>query len=169
MTWEDEDVCSVCKTDEIVLPHGNKNSSILIIGEFPTDEDIKKGIPFVSSSGVILRQELGYLGIDLNSTRRCNLWIHTPNKNKSCLEYGINLCVQNAKNKQIILLLGSEPVKLFTGEKVTDVNGLQIQSTYFSAPIIMACVHPSSIFSSPVGELRFGLKNFANKVKEIGL
>lgn len=169
MTWEDEDICPVCKIDEIVLPHGNRNSSILVIGEFPNDEDIKKGIPFASSSGTVLRQELGYFGVDLQSTRRCYLWIHTPNKNKSCFDYGLNLCIQNAKDKKIILLLGSEPVKLFTGEKVTDVNGLQVQSNYFSAPIIMACIHPSSVFNSPVGELRFALKNFANKVKELGL
>ena len=166
MTWDD-DVCKVCQTEDTVLPHGNKQSKVLIIGEFPGDDEVIKGIPFIGPTGRILKQELAYLGVDLKQIRRGNLWIHKPNSNLECRNYGAEVMIQEAKGRQVIWLIGSDAVKFFTNEKVSEVNGLQVQSELLSAPTIMACIQPASVFSKPIGEFRFGLKKFVDKLEEL--
>lgn len=168
--WDEySDKCPECGTEDVVLAFGDKKSPILIIGEYPEDTETIRGIPFTGSMGVLLKQELAFLGIDLNSLRRCNLWIHVPNKKAECKEHSQKLSIQETKGKQIVLLIGSDVVKFFTGEKISEVNGLQVQSDLTSAPVIMACVNPSAVFKNGVGELRFALREFVNKIEELKL
>jgi len=168
--WQSEDACPVCKTENTVPPYGNKQSKILLIGEFPGEDEVKKGIPFVGATGQLLRQELAYIGIDLQSLRRGNLWFHAPNKNNDCLKHGVEVIIKEAIGKKLILLIGSDAVKFFTGEKISEVNGLVVPSDYFSG-VVMACIQPASIFQpkGTIGELRFALNNFNNKIEEMKL
>lgn len=165
--WEDIYVCPVCKTNDLVPPSGIEKSKILIIGEFPGIEEIKTGKPFSGATGGILRTELGKLGIDLSSIRTMNMWMHLPNKNEKCLEYGVQQVIKEAKGKQAILLIGSDTVKYFCDLKVHNVNGLEVKSNLFSAPLIMACVQPATVFHGTLGELRLSLKKFADKIERI--
>ena len=165
--WEDIYTCPVCKTNDCVPAGGNEQSKILIIGEFPGKEEIQSGRPFSGATGAVFRTELAKLGMDLYSMRICNMWIHEPNKNEKCLEYGIQQVIKEAKGKQAILLVGSDTVKYFCDKKVSKVNGLEVQSLLLSAPIIMALIQPATVFHGVVGELRFGLKQFVKKVEMI--
>lgn len=153
--------CPVCGDSKCVPPSGNTKSLILIIGEQPGEEELKKGKPMVGRMGDVLRQELGRLGVDLNRIRLCNLWQHAPNGNEDCYNHGLQTVIKEAKGKQAILLLGSDTVKAFTNEKVSNVCGLKVTSNYLSAPIIIACVNPAQVFHSSVGEMRLALKKFA--------
>lgn len=166
-TWEDIYVCPVCKTSDIVPPSGKEKSKILIVGEFPGSDEIKTGRPFSGATGGILRTELAKLGIDLSSIRIMNMWMHLPNKNEKCLEYGVQQVIQEAKGKQAILLIGSDTVKYFCDLKVHNVTGLEVKSNYFSAPLIMACVQPATVFHGTLGELRLSLKKFADKIERM--
>src|SRR5512139_2631929 len=154
--------CPICGSDKVVLPIGPKNSKVLVIGESPSEEDIKQGKPMVGNMGIVLRQELSYLGFDLKSARRTNLWRHPPNKKKDCLLDGINEVVKEAQGKQAILLLGDEVVKVFLDKPVTKVAGLLSNSNYFSAPIVVSCPNPAMMFhqGKGVGEIRLALKKF---------
>jgi uracil-DNA glycosylase family 4 len=159
--------CPVCNNNQCVPPSGPQKSPILVVGEFPGEIEIEKGKPMVGRMGTILKMELGRLGIDLNRLRLCNLWQHIPNNNEECYKHGMEIVIQEAKDKKAILLLGSESVKCFTGEKVSDVCGLQLQSNYFSAPIIIACVNPAVVFHGAVGEMRLALKKFSAAIEGI--
>ena len=133
--------CPSCAS-KIVPPHGY-SKSILIISEFPGKLEMEKGIPFASSSwvpsaGKILRKELQRLDVDLLQLRCCNLWLHPPNKDENCLKAGETVCLEEAKGKDAILLMGSEAVSHFTGYSVMDVNGLEVESPMLSAPILYA-------------------------------
>ncbi len=164
-SWEDIYVCPVCRTDSIVPPSGKEKSKILIIGEFPGVDEIRTGRPFSGATGGVLRTELAKLGIDLSCIRIMNMWMHLPNKNEKCLEYGVQQVIQEAKGKQAILLIGSDTVKYFCDLKVHNVSGLEVKSNYFSAPLIMACVQPAIVFHGTLGELRLSLKKFADRIE----
>jgi len=167
--FEDSFQCPICLSEDVVPPIGRPSSKILIVGEFPGKEEVKKGKPMVGAMGGVLRSELGVLGFDITQTRRTNIWQHPKNKNPDCLKHGAEEVIKEAKGKDAILLLGDECVRHFIGKdsKVTKLGGLKLQSDYFSAPLIMCCVNPAWVFNrGSVGTLKFALKRF---IEELGV
>ncbi len=159
--------CPVCKSDDCVLPVGPKNSSILIVGDHPGDEEIKEGKCFVGPTGGVLRAELAKVGIDMRAIRITNLWLHAPNKNAACLEYGMKKALEESIGKKIILLIGSEPVKQFCGISVEEWNGLEVTSEFLPNARVMASVQPATVFHGGLGEFRFAMQSFSDLLKEI--
>lgn len=164
--------CPICH-QYMIQPAGFKSSPILIVGEFPGDDEMLSGKPFVGATGKIFRRELSLVDIDLQSVRVTNLWLH-PEDRKSefhdeCLNWMIEQLMEEAKGRDAILLLGSTTVKELTGYPVLSVAGLEVESEYLDAPLIMACPQPAIMFHSSVGEVKLSLKKFANKLKERNL
>lgn len=160
--------CPSC-TDVCVPPRGPKLSDILLIGEFPGKEEVEKLKPFCGPAGGVLRTELARHGIDLWSMTITNVWLHAPNDNENCFQFGFEECIKLAKGKKAILLIGSQTVEYFTDHKVSEVTGLEVTSKYLSAPLIMATYNPAIAFHRPVGEIRFAITQFANKLKQMEL
>ena len=157
--------CPVCNSD-IVPAYGPLDSPVLVVGEFPGEIEMQKGIPFVGKTGGILRQELAVLGVELREWRRCNLWIHPANKNEECLKYSATLVVEEAKGREAILLIGSDTVKFFANKPVSSVAGLRVKCPLLSAPLIMACPNPAMIFKrGRIGEVRMSLTKFVRECK----
>ena len=166
--WDESEFnCSVCGTTDVVTAAGPTKSPILVIAEFPGWEEIRDGKPLVGATGGVLKSELRYLGIDMKRFRLTNLWILPPNKNQDCLDRGAELAICEAKGRKAILLLGSDTVKYFCDDAVSDVTGLQVKSHLLSAPIIVACVQPATVCHQGVGELRNSLEKFAEHVDEL--
>lgn len=165
--WEDIYTCPICKSTDCVPAGGKQNSKILLIGEFPGEDEVKSGKPFSGATGNVLRMELAKLGVDLSRMRITNLWLHIPNHNEDCLKYSVEQVIKEAKGKEAILLIGSDAVKYFTSKKVSQVNGLEVKSDYLSAPIIYACIQPAIVFHNVIGELRFALKRFSERIEEV--
>lgn len=157
--------CPHCKREDCVPASGPIESSILIIGEEPGKDEIRKGKPLVGATGGVLRAELGRLGIDMKRLRLCNLWLHPKNDNKDCFEYGVSQVIKEAKGRKAILLIGSGTVKYFCDQNVSDVSGLQVKSPYLSASIIVACVQPTTVWHGGIGELRLSLEKFERLVE----
>lgn len=158
--------CPVCKSDECVLPVGPKTSPILIIGDRPGVQEVKEGKPFVGATGGVLRTELSRLGIDMAAIRITNLWLHNPNNEKRCLDHGAKKAVEEAMNRKVILLIGSDTVKYFCGESVESWNGLQIPCHWFPQSKVMVSIQPAVVFHSTLGEIRFALNQFAELLKK---
>jgi uracil-DNA glycosylase family 4 len=167
--FEQQFECPICHSDKVVPPFGPKKSSILIVAEFPAEIELKEGKPMVGPMGTVLRQELMYLGLDIKTTRRMNIWRHPPNKNKDCFNLGVEEVIKEAKGKQAILLFGDEVVKKFIDKSVMSIMGLNVKSIYFSAPVIVCCSNPAVVYQRGrgVGEVRLSLKKFADYIKEI--
>ena len=166
-------ICFVCEKP-VIKPYGYSQSKILIVGDAPTKDDLKQMRPFSIpkkrygwSDGKILRQEMANAGLDLFQCRIQNLWYHAPSKKEGCFEASKNVVLDEAKGKQAILLIGADPVEYFTGYKVGDVNGLQVESNMLSAPIIYAMIHPGKMRN--LGELKFGIESFVHHVKKEGI
>lgn len=159
--------CPGCgmKGDELVIPIGNPNSPILILGEHPGKDEIKRGMPMVGAIGSVIKAELAYLGLDMCQCRITNIWLHLPTNKKECLNYGIERAIQEAQNRTAILLIGSETTKYFVGMSATDAAGIRLNSPLLSAPIIMSCPQPN--FASGIGEVRLALKKFVAEVERI--
>ena len=103
----------------------------------------------------------------MKKLRITNLWLHAENKNKDCLEYGAKKVIEEAINKRVILLIGSDTVKYFCNESVEEWNGLIVPCNYFAGSKIMACIQPATVFHKEgVGELRFALSRFAELLRE---
>ena len=195
--WEENFSCPACGSKQLVLATGNRQSKILIVGEYPGEEELKQGIPMVGPMGRVLRQELAYLNFDLKSARRTNLWRHPPHTistfskdimktvktidgmigqdatwkqlNSACLRDGMEEVIKEAKNKQAILLLGDEVVRTFVGRAVTKIAGLNVKSNYFSALVIVCCPNPAIVFhqGKGIGEMRLALQKFMKLVEEL--
>ena len=161
--WDFE--CPVCKTDKSVLAVGPKNSPILVLGDKPGVDEVKEGKPFVGATGGVLRTELARYRVDMRRLRITNLWLHEPNANAGCLDYGAKKAIEEAKDKKIILLIGSETVKYFCKCSVEEWNGLVVKCEWFPEAKVMACVQPTIVWHSGLGELRFAMEQFANLLK----
>lgn len=61
-----------------VVSHGPIPARILIIGEFPTDEDREANRPFASKGGAFLRKQLEQAGISLSECHLTNVFSTTP-------------------------------------------------------------------------------------------
>jgi hypothetical protein len=144
---------------------------MLILGEFPSWNEMRQGRPFATdpkfpTAGRVLRKELARVGLDLMQFRVTNLWLHEPNKNEECFNAGRDAALDEAKGKQAILMVGSETVEFFTGYKVSDVTGLQVESGMLSAPLIFAMVNPALALHRSVGEVRLAITKFAKLLEE---
>jgi uracil-DNA glycosylase family 4 len=169
MTWDDIFTCKVCGNENCVPPYDPSKSKFLIVGEFPGGEEEQKGIPLVGRTGTILKQQLGYLGHSLSEFAVCNLWQHEPNKNPECLELGKQVVMEQAKDKDIILLVGSEVANTFLTKNVSELNGMIVNEFLvypFSAKVVMAMFNPAIVFHSVHGEVVLALKNFIKEVEK---
>lgn len=164
--------CPSCA--ELACSPSGTSKDLLIIGEFPGKEEMLKGHPFATNqrfvtAGKILRKELEMVGLSLSDHRCLNLWMHEPNNNEGCWQAGYNLVLEEAKGKKAILLVGSDVVETFTNYKVSDVSGLQVDSSILSAPLIMASVQPALALHRGVGEVRFAITKWAEALERNGL
>lgn len=165
MSWEDEvDIfqCPYCHNANIISPIGLPVSQVLIIGEFDTLK-----LDYSEPKIAVLKSELFYHGIDIRQFRIVNLWYHKPNKRKDCYDWSIKNIVKEAKDKTIIMLYGSECVRIFTNINIGLVSGLQVNSFILSAPAIITCPYPN--FTGGIGEFRFAVSNFIKKLEEYNL
>lgn len=166
-------VCPSCGSPS-VRASGSTQSKVLILGEFPGRAEIEKGVPFAvhhlfTTAGKVFRKELERVGLSLAQFRVTNLWLHEPNKNENCYQVGYDWALDEAKGKQVILLVGSEVVEAFTKYKVSDVAGLQVDSPVLSAPHIMAMHNPAIVFHKSIGEIRLTISKFNALLEREGL
>lgn len=161
--------CPSCG-DSICPPSGN-SKQLLIVGDAPDRMDMMKKHPFSidtwrTTPGKVLRKELERMGASLNEFRACYLWLHETTRSGSCWQAGYDNVLTEAKGKKAILLMGAEVVSTFTQYKVSDVSGLQVDSPILSASIIYAMISPGLAIQRSLGEVRFAITQFVNRLYE---
>lgn len=161
-TWDD-DVCKYCG-EFIVTPQGRKTSKILLISDQP---EPRNAYAMSEQKFSILKSEMAYVQLDMLACRCITMWKHVSNNKNECLLDGIENVLKEVKDKVGVLLIGSVVTNYFTGYGVMDINGLNVTSKYFQAPVIMGCIDPNVVFGGTVGELRFALKQFAKELNNV--
>ena len=169
------DLCTVCE-NMLVEPSGPSESPILIAGEFPGYQETMEGKPFVGEAGKVLKEEMKRLGMSLKEFRVTNLWLHQqPDKKDDwyagCFAESCKSFNKEARDRQAILLLGSECANYFVGKGVMSIAGLQVESPSLSAPIIVCAPNPAICLQpkKSIGEFRLALKRFRDACREAGL
>lgn len=164
--------CPVC--DKVAIgARGPQSSKNLIILSHPDWADIVHSAPFSidakkTTGGLVMSREMSKAGLDLSDFRIVCLWPHEEEDDERCTQLGLELTLAEAKGKSSILLVGAQAVSAFTTYSVNDVNGLQVDSYILSCPIIYALVNPNSVLiaGAGVGEIRFGLAEYAARLRE---
>jgi hypothetical protein len=137
----------------------------MIVGNKPGQQEIDERKSFGRAIGGVLRTELAKQKVDLNQIRLTNLWLHEPNNDSRCEDYGFQKFLKELPGKKVILVVGSDTVKRLCEVSVEGYNGLLVQSNWIPDAKLIACVRPEIAFHSGLGELRFALEQFAKYIK----
>ena len=160
--------CPCC--GKVIVPAaGPLDSDILLVGEYPGHDELRRGIPFVGEAGHILEHELFLVGMNMREYRLTNLWQHfKPSKmddtSRGCLDEFVIALTKEMRGRKV-LLMGSENANLFLQWKISDCSGLLVESALFPNDVqfVQACVNPASVLHGNVGELRLAIQKFAER------
>ena len=154
-------VCPACG-EQGVAPKGNKNSKWLLV--FAKPYPIATGWKGKNLSAMdVLRKEFAKVGLDLADFRTASLWLHEPTKNEDCYQAGRSVVLDEARGREAVILVGSEPVEEFTGLSASDTAGLQVDAPALSAKIVFVLPKPEGVFvrGSGIGELRLSVEKLS--------
>lgn len=164
------------------------NKPYMIVKQELTQQEIDTGSIFVqkgknkwgyehNTTAFYLNLQLGSFGLQLSQFNQTALYMHQLPKSKKtkedkailqgCIDFSIQEVVKLAQGKKIILLMGSETTKVFTGFSASEVYGLNVApSEYFpEVPMIIPAPNSDKLMNQPVGELRIALKSLAEQIK----
>ena len=152
----------------LVEPSGPVKSPVLIAGEFPGVDEIRRGIPWIGRAGDILRNEMGRAGLSLERCRITNLWLHgvTDDCDK---DWHMTQLKKELLGRAAVLLMGSDVLAEFLpGESVMELNGLDIISPELprSVRVCLVTMNPAICMYDKMGETRFALSRFAAAARE---
>ena len=82
--------CPVCNS-YTVTANGRHDAPYLIVGDTPSFEDVKIGLPFTGKIGEMLSYELAREGIQLQRCRLITIWPHSVTKNIECMDNNFSL------------------------------------------------------------------------------
>jgi len=149
-----------------VPPLGPANAEILLIGNAPTQFDVRAMKPWTGEAGSLLQSELRRAGINYNNVRITNMWQHA--KTKDCdIVHHLDAVYAEMANKRYIILMGSDVVTYFTDMQVSDVSGLRIDNMDRLPPEskVYAIFNPAIAMRDKLGEVRHGLSKIAEDMK----
>ena len=147
-------VCPVCG-EQGVAPKGSKNAKWLLV--FAKPYPIATGWKGKNLSAMdVLRKEFAKVGLDLADFRISSLNLHEPTKNDDCYQAGRSVVLDEARGREAVILVGSEPVEEFTGLSASDTAGLCVDAPALSAKIVFVLPKPEGVFvrGAGIGELR---------------
>jgi len=162
--------CPVC-SDPVIVPFGDTDSDILIVGSVPSDDELESGRGFSDPVFSILKKDLfKAAGIDMNAVRKGYVWFHGKQSRKGCLEVSSSLVIEELKGKKVVVLVGADAVSFFSDLSVEDTNGLDVTDEVASRFDIdegarfFALCSPTNVYRY-VGEYRFGLSKLGEWMK----
>jgi uracil-DNA glycosylase family 4 len=158
---------------KVLSPTGKTGAPILVVGEAPGPEELRRGAPWTHQAGEILRAEFARAGIAITDCRFTNLWLHAERKKKDdlyrgCFDYCMGDLMDEFCYARAVLLCGAGPVEMILGKKVGTVNGLQCKPVDPWSPLMcVAAVSPASVITGVVGDFRFAVTKFAEYTKDL--
>ena len=158
-----------------LVPEGPPEADILIVGEAPSQYDIKGGRLWTGDFGDLLRAELRKQGIIYKNCRVTNMWLHPKDKECDFEKFHIDAVLSEMADRPVVLLLGAEAVKYFSGYGVSEVSGLRVDTLPprdgrlipDSTGMVFALFNPAIVLHEKLGELRFGLEKFGEALDGI--
>ncbi|MEJ0063443.1 MAG: uracil-DNA glycosylase [Alphaproteobacteria bacterium] len=126
------DGCALKRTaTNLVFADGNPESSVMLIGEAPGEDEDRQGKPFVGVSGKLLDRMMGHIGLDRTRFYISNVIFWRPPGNRSPTEAELAACLPFIErhisiiNPKALILLGGVAAKtlLRTTDGITKIRG----------------------------------------------
>lgn len=170
--------CKKCKLCEnrtnIVFGTGNRQASVMMIGEGPGADEDKEGIPFVGKAGKLMNQALEGLGVKREELYIANIVKCRPPSNRVPEQDEAEACLNYLRNQvilikpKIIVLLGSTALKNILGKEfgITTSRGKWIEK---KGILYMPTWHPAALLRDENKKIEFwnDLKEVKNKMETI--
>ena len=143
--------CKLCKNrNNVVFGTGNKNATLMFIGEGPgADEDIQ-GIPFVGKAGKLMNLAFEAIGLKREDVYIANIVKCRPPSNRNPEDDEATACLDYLRNQvilvkpKIIVLLGSIALKNILGKEygITASRGKWVEKRGI---LYMPTWHPAAL------------------------
>jgi len=156
--------CSKCKLctnrNNIVFGTGNKETTLMMIGEGPGADEDKEGIPFVGKAGQLMDKAFEGIGIKREEIYIANIVKCRPPSNRVPEEDEAEACLDYLRNQvvlikpKIIVLLGSTALKNVLGEEysITASRGKWIEK---KGIMYMPTWHPAALLRDENKKIEF--------------
>ena len=147
--------CSLCETKtNTVFGSGNKNASLMFIGEAPGEKEDLQGLPFVGASGKLLDKYLDAVGLSREDVYIANILKCRPPKNRDPKPDEEDACIDFLRkqleliNPKIIVCLGRiSAMRLIKPDfKITSEHGKWFKKGNY---LMCAVYHPSALLRDP--------------------
>jgi DNA polymerase len=170
--------CNKCKLangrKNIVFGTGNKNASVMFIGEGPGADEDAQGEPFVGRAGKLMNMAFEGIGIKREAVYIANVVKCRPPQNRNPEKEEANACLDYLRNQvmlvkpKIIVLLGSVALKNILGEDygITASRGKWIEK---KGILYMPTWHPAALLRDEAKKIEFwkDLKEVKSKMEEL--
>ncbi|HHS13712.1 MAG TPA: uracil-DNA glycosylase [bacterium] len=153
--WEESLICRRCRLAQtrkhIVWGEGNRNASLMLVGEAPGREEDLQGKPFVGQAGRLLNNILKAIGFERKEVYITNILKCRPPENRDPLPDEIKSCLPILEDQilrigpKVILTLGryagqtllmtADPLNRLRG-KFHDRGGIPCRVTYHPAALL---------------------------------
>lgn len=181
-TWEEleEEIkdchkCKLCnRRRNIVFGSGNKNATVMLIGEGPGADEDTQGEPFVGKAGQLMDRALEALEMNKKEMYITNVVKCRPPQNRNPEDDETEACMGYLRNQvvlmqpKIIVLLGSVALKHILGEEygITNTRGNWIEK---KGIWYMPTFHPAALLRDDTKKIDFwrDLKLVKEKWEEI--
>lgn len=181
-TWEELEEaikdchkCKLCnRRKNIVFGSGNKNATVMLIGEGPGADEDTQGEPFVGKAGKLMDRALEALEMNKKEMYITNVVKCRPPQNRNPEEDEVTACMDYLRNQvilvkpKIIVLLGSVALKNILGEEygITNTRGKWIEKKEIW---YIPTFHPAALLRDDTKKIDFwkDLKLVKEKWKEI--
>ena len=167
--------CSLCQSrTNCVFGTGNKNASLMFIGEAPGEQEDLSGTPFVGRAGQLLDKFLYAVDIDRNDVYIANILKCRPPKNRDPLPAEEDACIDFLREQvrlikpKIIVCLGRiSAMRLIKPDfKITKEHGEWFEK---GSLLITAVYHPAALLRDPrkKEEMLADMKRIKAKLDEL--
>lgn len=147
--------CSLCETKtNTVFGSGNKNATLMFIGEAPGEKEDLQGLPFVGASGKLLDKYLDAVGLKREDVYIANILKCRPPKNRdpkpeeedACIDF-LRKQLELIQPKMIVCLGRISAMRLIKPDfKITSEHGKWFKKGNF---LMCAVYHPSALLRDP--------------------
>ncbi len=167
-TWEELEAsivgCKKCKLcsnrNNIVFGTGNKQASLMFIGEGPGADEDKKGIPFVGKAGKLMNMAFDGIGINRDEVYIANIVKCRPPSNRNPEDDEAVACLDYLRNQvmlvrpKVIVLLGSVALKNILGKEygITASRGKWVER---KGILYMPTWHPAALLRDDNKKIEF--------------
>ena len=153
--------CKLCQNrNNVVFGTGNRQASLMFIGEGPgADEDLQ-GTPFVGKAGKLMNMAFEAIGLKREEVYMANIVKCRPPGNRNPQDDEANACLDYLRNQvilvkpKIIVLLGSVALKNILGKEygITASRGKWIER---KGILYMPTWHPAALLRDESKKIDF--------------